>query len=491
MFYPSDVQGPRPVSREPLGYATNQVVVTTVPEATNRELPHALNVAAGATSATSFGDTSIDGVLYQLGLRARSFSRVFVPRTAASSLAALPKDRATMAATTISADYQADEDDSGFSRTFKIDFETDVNVPQVCQELSQSTAISGVRPNYISRVLASPSDELYGFQWGLQAIEAELGWDIETGHSDLVIAIVDSGVDLQHDDLKDKIMPGEDFVNLQGSLGPRYTALGDYQDRDFDPDDEDGHGSHCSGIAGALSNNTRGVTGVCWGGKILPVRVMFRVWDHFRNRETSIGLDTDIMAGIKFAVDSGAQVINLSLGGSNGDAYRSVLQEARNRNVCVVAATGNENTGFPPTPSYPAADPNALAVGAIDPALNRANFSNYGQGYAPFVMAPGEQIASTYKDNGYVYLQGTSMATPFVAGLAGLIVSLGLRSGKQLTVDEIYTIIRETAIPLGMAEVFFKKTHSNPCQSWNRGQFEKCIYWVHYNGTSNSSNALC
>lgn len=452
MFYPSNIQGPRPVFRESSDYATNQVVVTTVSEAANRELPHALNVAAGAAAATSFGDTGIDGVLYQLDLRARSFSRVFVPRADASSLAAMPKDRATMAATMISANYQADEDDSGFSRTFKIDFETDVNVPQVCQALSRSTAVSEVRPNYISRTLASPSDEFYGFQWGLQAIEAEMGWDIETGHSDLMIAIVDSGVDLRHDDLKDKLMAGEDFVDFQGNLGPRYTPLGDYQGRDFDPDDEDGHGTHCAGIAGALSDNTRGVVGVCWGGKILPVRVMFRVWDNSENRETSIGFDSDIMPGIKFAIDSGAQVINLSLGGSNGDAYRAILQEARDRNVCVVAATGNENAGFPPKPSYPAADPNSLAVGAIDPALNRAIFSNYGQGYAPFVMAPGVEIASTFKDNGYVYLQGTSMATPFVAGLAGLIVSLGLRSGKQLTVDEIYTIIRETAVPLGMGK---------------------------------------
>ena len=162
------------------------------------------------------------------------------------------------------------------------------------------------------------------------------------------------------------------------------------------------------------------------------------------------------MPGIKFAVDQGAHVINLSLGvldrrrtGEPADNYRPVLQYARDHNVCVIAATGNENTSYPPTPSYPAADPNTLAVGAVDSALNRASFSNYGSGYAPFVMAPGVDIASTYKDNGYRYLNGTSMATPFVTGLVGLIVSLALRSGKQLSVEDIYTIIRETATPLG------------------------------------------
>jgi subtilisin family serine protease len=176
---------------------------------------------------------------------------------------------------------------------------------------------------------------------------------------------------------------------------------------------------------------------------------MFTVRDNLERYETGIGFDTDIMPGIKFAVDEGAHVINLSLGGSNGDAYQDVLQYARDKNVCVVAATGNENSSYPPTPSYPAADRNTLAVGAVDPALNRAWFSNYGQGYSPFVMAPGVNIRSTYKDNGYADLQGTSMATPFVTGLVGLIVSLGLRSGKQLSVDDIYTIVRETATPLG------------------------------------------
>ncbi len=448
MFHPRRESGPRRVLREPPSYAPNQVVITTVPEATNRELPHFLNVAAGAASASSYGDTSIDGILYRLGLPARSISRVFVPRAAAASLAAMSGARSAMAATAISADYQADEDASGLSRTYKIDFETDVNVPQVCRELETSSAISQARPDYISQIYAPPSDEFYGYQWGLPAIGAEAGWEIETGHPDAVIAIVDSGIDLNHEDLREKLISGQDFVDYQGvpPLGWRYTPLGDYRERDFDPDDEDGHGSHCAGIAAAASNNHLGVAGVCWGGKILPVRVMFRVRDNLMGYETSIGFDTDIMPGIKFAVDSGAHVINLSLGGPNGDAYEPVLQYAYDRNVCVIAATGNDSSS---NPSYPASNPRTLAVGAVDSGLNRPSWSNYGPAYNQFVMGPGVEIASTYKDNGYVYLQGASMATPFVTGLVGLIVSLALRSGKQLSVDDIYKIIRETATPLG------------------------------------------
>ena len=451
MFYPRNKQAPRRVRREPPNYAPNQVVITTVPEAANRELPHSLNVAAGAAAARSYGDTSIDGILYRMGLSTRSISRVFVPRNAAPALATMSGDRATLAVTAISADYQADEDASGLSRTYKINFETDINVQQVCQELATSTAVSTARPNYISTIYASPNDEFYGQQWGLQAIEAEAGWEIETGHPDVIIAIVDSGVDLSHEDLKDKILPSEDFVDYQGtpSIGWRYTPIGDYIDRDFEPDDDNGHGSFCAGIAAAATDNELGIAGVCWGSKILPIRVMFQVRDNFFGYETSIGFDTDIMAGIKFAVDSGAHIINLSLGGSNGDAYQPVLQYAHDHNVCVVAALGGSNTSYPPNPSYPAADPNTLAVGAVDSALNRASFSDYGQGYAPFVMAPGVDITSTYKDNGYVSWSGTSGTASFVSGLAGLIVSLGLRSGKQLSVEEIYTIIRETATPLG------------------------------------------
>ena len=444
MFRSNNNQSPRRLVRNTPNYAPNQVVITTVPNARNDDLPQSLNVAAGATPANSFGDTSIDGVLYRMGLRARSISRVFIPRTAASSIASL--SRASLASTAISADYQSDEDDSGLSRTYQITLENDANIEHVCQELKQSSAISKVRPNYISEIYATPSDEFYGFQWGLQAINAEAGWDIETGHPDVVIAIVDSGVDLNHDDLKDKLIPGEDFVDFQGNAGTRYELRGDYKIRDLDPDDEDGHGTHCAGISASTSNNGQGITGVCWGGKIVPVRVMFRVFDRFEGRETSVGTGTDISAGIKFAVDSGANVINLSLGGGSGDEYEPVLKYARDRNVCVVAATGNENSSLP---SYPAADPNALAVGAIDTALNRANFSNYGSGYGAFVMAPGVQIASTYKDNSYEYLSGTSMATPFVAGLAGLIISVALRSGKQISIEEVYRIIRETATPLG------------------------------------------
>jgi subtilisin family serine protease len=345
----------------------------------------------------------------------------------------------------IAADYEEDEHSSGLARTYKITFETAVDVPRLCEELSATRAVQGARPNRIVRAATRPDDTYYGLQWGPAAIGCEEGWEIETGHPDVTMAIVDSGVDLDHGDLQAKLVPGHDFVDLQGLLPWYLEPLGDFRHRDDSPDDEDGHGTHCAGIAGASADNGLGVAGVCWGGSILPVRVMFRVYDFFGNYETSIGTEADIDAGIKFAIDTGAQVINLSLGGE-GPSHEAVLEYAYDQNVCVFAATGNDGWS---NPSYPASDSKVLAVGAVQRGLVWATFSNYGPAYNQFVVAPGVEIASTFKDNGYVYLQGTSMATPFVTGLGALIVSRALRAGQQLPVNDVYNIIRETATPLG------------------------------------------
>ncbi len=442
--------GPRRLLRRPPNYVSNEIIMTTVRSARNDNLPHYLNVATGLSgAATIYGDTKIDGIFHGLGVSTRSIARVFIPRTAALP----PPSPDPLPRSTISADYRDDEDAGGLSRTYKVTFETEVNVPAVCEQLAKSRTVEGARPNYIREVSVRPNDEFYGYQWGPPAIACEAGWEIETGHSDVVIAIVDSGVDLDHEDLAPKLIPGYDFVDVQGFLGWGYVPLGDYRIRDDTPQDEDGHGSHCAGIAAAGSNNGQGVAGACWGGRILPVRVMFRVYDYFEGRETSVGTDADIDAGIKFAVDAGANVINLSLGGPE-PSHETVLEYTYDHNVCVLAATGNENTS---NPSYPASNPRTLAVGAVDSNLNRAYFSNYGPAYNQFVVAPGVEIASTYKDNAYVYLDGTSMATPFVTGLVGLIISQAIRSGQQLPPDDVYRIIRETATPLGSGkgDVFF------------------------------------
>lgn len=419
----------------------NEIIVTTVKRARRDDHPHYLSVAAGAEATTGFGDPDIDGVLHRSGVNASSFSRVFVPRRVAPKMIKAKFDLATIAS-----NYDKDEDSLGLSRTYRVALEGNVNIDRVCQQLCCSESVETAQPNYIQTAQIRPNDQFYGFQWGLPAINAEEAWDLEQGHTDVKIAIVDSGVDTTHPDLQGKLLQGHDFVDIpQGAWGWRYELLGDHRFRDSNPDDEDGHGSHCAGISAASSNDGRGVAGVCWGGSILPVRVMSRVFDRVKGRETSSGSSVDISAGIKFAVDSGAHVINLSLGGTS-PSYTNVLQYAFDKNVCLIAATGNSDSS---AAHYPAGDPNCLAVGAVDQNLRRASFSNYGPNFNDFVVAPGVQIASTYKDGQYVYLQGTSMATPFVAGLAALIISVGLRNNRQFSVDEVYDIIRSTCTSLG------------------------------------------
>ncbi len=445
--------GLRRLMKRPANYVPNEVIITTVPEARNDSLPHHVNVAAEVVpAATRYGDVNIDGILQRLGVRTRSIGRVFVPRPVVSTMAPGASMDA-LARMAVAANYEEEEHVQGLSRTYRVTFDAEVQVPLVCQELSASNAIEGARPNYIAEVYRRPTDEFYGYQWGPQAIGCEAAWDVETGHPNVVIAIVDSGVDIRHEDIAAKLVQGYDAVDMQGNLGPQYIPLGDYRTRDRSPRDEDGHGTHCAGIAAGAANNGRGIAGVCWGGRIVPVRVMFRVFDRLAGRETSVGTDADIDTGIKFAVDAGAQVINLSLGGAE-PSHESVLRYAYDRNVCVVAATGNDNTS---DPSYPASNAHTLAVGAVDSNLNRASFSNYGPAYNQFVMAPGVNIASTYKDNGYVYLDGTSMATPFVTGMVGLIVSLALRRGARLPVADMYAIIRDTATPrrTGKGDLFY------------------------------------
>jgi len=452
MYYLHGEHVPQRLTKRPTNYVSNELIVTVVAKAENDDLPHYLSVAAGmAAPSSSYGDTAIDGVFQHFGARVRSVARLFVPQDIASS--SRGSGMRALTESVIGSSYDDHERASGLARTYRIQFESEPDLCAVCCELKHSKVVERARLNYVREAQLIPSDEFYQYQWGPKAINCEQGWEIEQGHEDVVIAIVDSGVDLHHEDLQEKLRGGFDFVDIQGPLGWRYTPLGDYRDRDPAPNDEDGHGSHCAGIAAAKSENGNGVVGVCWGGSILPVRVMFRVYDRWTGRETSVGTDADIDAGIKFAIDAGAHVINLSLGGPE-PSHETILGYAKDRNVCVIAATGNENSS---APSYPASNSNVLAVGALDQNLNRASFSNYNpDSYNRFVMAPGVQIASTYKDNSYVYLQGTSMATPFVSGLAGLIISLAMRNGHRITPDDVYDIIRKTATPLrtGKGDLF-------------------------------------
>ncbi|WP_018529349.1 MULTISPECIES: S8 family peptidase [unclassified Streptomyces] len=269
----------------------------------------------------------------------------------------------------------------------------------------------------------SKPDPMRDQQWALDALGLPDAWDTSKG-DDTVIAVVDTGVDLGHPDLKGRLVDGHDFV-----------------DNDDEPKDLNGHGTHVSGIAAAHTDNGVGIAGGAPGAKIMPVRVL---------GADGSGTNDNINKGIKWAADHGADVINLSLGESGlmakllkGGTLNASIKYAYGKGVTVVAAAGNDGDDVQ---TYKVDTP-VLVVGATNQAGLPASFSNFGVENA--VSAPGVDILSTLptyttketlKDtSGYGDLSGTSMASPYVAAVAALLHQQGLKP------DAIMSTIRSTA----------------------------------------------
>ncbi|RAV21742.1 S8 family peptidase [Paenibacillus contaminans] len=261
-----------------------------------------------------------------------------------------------------------------------------------------------------------PNDVLYSkYQWNLPIIATEPGWTIGKGNKDVIVAVVDTGVDLDHPDLKGRLLEGHNVIN-----------------NDASPQDDVGHGTHVAGVISALTDNREGVAGMTWYNPVLPVKVL---------DETGAGSTYAVAQGIIWAADHGAKVINMSLGNyADANFLHDAIKYAYDKDVVLIAASGNDNTE---KPGYPAAYPEVLAVAAIDSKKSKASFSNYGE-YID-VAAPGVSIASTYPKNQYAALSGTSMASPHVTALAALIRSVN----PLLKNTEVMDIMRQTATDLG------------------------------------------
>ncbi|MFB6467161.1 S8 family peptidase [Cytobacillus sp. Hz8] len=270
---------------------------------------------------------------------------------------------------------------------------------------------------YLQNKLGLPNDLLYQerYQWNLPIIETESGWNVSRGNKSIKIAIVDTGVDLNHPDLKKRLLKGYNVIK-----------------KNHNPADDNGHGTHVAGIIASETNNQKGTAGVTWYNKIMPVKVM---------NKKGYGTSFDIAKGIVWATDHGANVINLSLGNYQPSAVlQEAVQYAYDKNVVLVSAAGNDHTS---QPSYPSAFPEVLSVSAVTDDGNLADFSNFGD-YID-VTAPGVSIPSTYFKNRYASLSGTSMASPHVAGLAGLILSVNPKLRNQ----QVMNIIETSAVDIG------------------------------------------
>jgi subtilisin family serine protease len=318
--------------------------------------------------------------------------------------------------------------------------DADADLDEAAETLIGVNAVVEASPNYLRYATVVPNDPQWGLQWGLVKIRCPDAWDRQRGSAAVTVAVVDTGVDLDHPDLAGRIItPGNDFVDMTG-VAPRtgWHFEGDFLTRDNIPQDDVGHGTHVAGTIAALTDNGVGVSGVDWFCRILPVRVLARMVENVPpNRVTGTGTAADIAAGIRWAADNGANIINLSLGGYN-DTFveRDAVAYAVMRGVLVVAAMGNDNTNMP---SFPAAYPDVVAVGALTQSDTRATFSNIGPHID--VAAPGVGVQSTVWDNGYTSMSGTSMATPHVSGVAALIRACNV----SLTAAQVAQILRDTA----------------------------------------------
>ncbi|MFH1957858.1 MAG: S8 family serine peptidase [bacterium] len=284
----------------------------------------------------------------------------------------------------------------------------------------------------------TPNDPSYSSQWGLTkayGINMEDAWDIagSSGSSSVVIAVIDTGIDYNHEDLKNKMWDG-------GSAYPNHGY--DFADNDNDPEYErtsypsEDHATHVAGIAAGDLNNGIGIAGVAAKCRIMSVRVL--EWSDYWSNYT--GSDYDIAAGICWAVTNGAKVINMSLGGPEKNPVEmDACKFAFDNDVFVCASSGNEDSSV----GYPAAFTTVFAVGAVDNTFttsgNKASFSNYGEKLD--VVAPGDNILSTVPGDSYDWFDGTSMACPFVAGLAALVLSERPDFGP----GDVAEIIRRTA----------------------------------------------
>ena len=288
----------------------------------------------------------------------------------------------------------------------------------VIQALSEDPRVEYAELDYIVHATIIPNDKYFNLQWAPLKIQAPAAWDQTTGTSDLIIAIVDTGVDLNHPDLNGKIVPGWDFVNDDDSA-----------------QDDHGHGTHVAGIAAAETNNGQGGAGVSWGARIMPIKVLDGNGD---------GYYSDVARGVRYACNHGAQIINLSLGGDTpSNTLKDALEQAYQDGCLIMAAAGNSGRD---EIDYPARYPEAMAVTATDQFDETATFSDYGP--EAEVAAPGVDIYSTLwtpSSHTYGWKQGTSMSTPQVAGLAALIWS----ACPQLDNTEVRGVLRSTAKDLG------------------------------------------
>jgi subtilisin family serine protease len=304
--------------------------------------------------------------------------------------------------------------------------------------LAASPVVDVVEPNRTRRASLAPNDPRYAGQTRyLDTVRLPEAWNTTVGNDSMILAIIDSGVELNHPDLAPRLVGGYDFVN-----------------NDATPNDDFGHGTMVAGIAAAVTNNGEGVAGGAWSGRIMPIKVL---------DSNGAANDDDIAAGITFAVDHGARVINLSLGGpGESNTLQAAVNYATSRNVVVIAAAGNDGQASDirkrTLEHYPAACAGVIAVGSTDASGNHSPFSSYGSWID--VVAPGQAtispsvgISTTVRGSTYGTGSGTSFSAPLVAATAFLMRSANPAADQATISLRLIGTARDIGTP-GVDSVF-------------------------------------
>lgn len=342
---------------------------------------------------------------------------------------------------------------------YKLTLPNQRDLEEMAESLRQNPAVEYVQPNHVRRIHAATDDPLFAQQRALEIIAAEDAWRLQTATPDIIVGVIDTGIDYEHEDLRDALWlnAGED-LNGNGAVdasdfngidddgngfiddirgwdfvdAPAFPDGGDFRTPDNDPDDEHGHGTTVAGVIGATANNGVGIAGLAYGSRIMNLRA-----------GTSLGFleEDDVASAIVYAVDNGARVINMSFGDvAASPLLQDVMRYAYHHNCVLIASAGNANTD---AIFYPSGFPETISVGATNFDDLRAGFSNYGSSVD--IVAPGVNILTTQTGNRYGRFSGTSASAPLVSGLAALLLS----KTPELSNEAVRGLLTSTTEDLG------------------------------------------
>ncbi|WHY55238.1 S8 family serine peptidase [Peribacillus simplex] len=314
--------------------------------------------------------------------------------------------------------YKETEDEPINELIEKVEVPKGETTDNVIEELEEQKNVEYAEPNYLFKKMESPNDPAYIDQWHHKRLGTSAAWTKTMGSKELIVAIIDDGIDRNHEDLKGKIVNAYDTVKNRKHIVPKGA-----------------HGTHIAGIIAGSANNGIGGTGVAPNVKLMPINVF----------DGEYANTADIIEAIHYAVQQKANIINMSLGDTSySEALNKAVQEAYKKGVLIVAAAGNEgDMGKNVQRVYPAAFSHVISVAATDSRDRRPSYSNYHS--TVDIAAPGDDILSTLPYGRYGWMSGTSMATPMVAGVAALIWS----NEPKLNKTEVEYRLYDSAVDLG------------------------------------------